>query len=179
MSVLGVPQTRFKPLENVEGDTMSLCEFMGMAKPLFFMDKDGWKRPLPPDGYIEGKITSRENESPTMPCCGKACGWVMFGGGGFVDQSVQAFSDKLEAEDTLGSYDQLCQQIDGDMLKCHWSRFGLGKFLNCGALYWYDLVGGYKNGKYADWKYYFRRVPVVSQGEQAIEPQISKGSEGV
>jgi hypothetical protein len=95
--------------------------------------------------------------SPTCPVCKQPCGFV-YNGGGWIDPKAQEFFDQLDEE--MGGFAKLCQQFEGNMIKCHWSRYGEGKCMGCGAKVWNDMMGGYVEWKgkqkHVDWQYYFQ-----------------------
>lgn len=78
---------------------------------------------------------------------------------------AQAFYDSINDD---SNYENLCKEFEGEMIKCHWSRYGEGEgeCMGCKAKIWHDLVGGcVKVGKverYVKWRYYFRTVSVKS-----------------
>lgn len=149
---------------------MSLADFMPMErKQLFFVGEYGLKRPLPPFGYVSGKIIQRtmpdgQMESPICPICKQPCGMV-YDGGGYVDPEAQEFWEGIDKE--MNSFDMGCQTFEGEMIKCHWSRYGTGNCIGCRAKIWHDFVGGYvklnNKNRYVDWKYYFLPIKVIHE----------------
>lgn len=107
------------------------------------------KRPVPPPGYVAFKWKTRPNETDKSvreilcPVCGNfGSSWC---GGGWQDPGAQAFYDSTS---DLLSYDHLCQDYEGVMLKSHWSRFGEGECRTCGVKYWHDFID-------YPWQYYY------------------------
>lgn len=140
---------------------MSLADFIPMKRAtMFFTDRYGLKRPLPPPGYLEGKIIQKtgkdgQKKSPRCPVCKQDCGMSYYGGG-WVYPKAQTFYDSMDDD---SGYEKLCKEFEGEMIKCHWSRYGEGECMGCRAKIWHDLIGGYvkvgKAQRYVDWKYYF------------------------
>jgi len=98
------------------------------------------QRPIPPPGFVAFKWKTRPNKTDKdikeilCPVCGHfGMAWQ---GGGWQDPGAQAIYD---ARIGFDSYDHLCQEYEGVMLKCHWSRYGTGYCLSCGVKYWHDF----------------------------------------
>jgi hypothetical protein len=144
---------------------VTLADFIPIErKRIFFIDKYGFKQPLPPFGYIEGKITQKAGpdgqlQSPTCPVCKKPCGFV-WRGGGWADPKAMAFYRKIDMDETISEYEKGCKRYEGQMIKEHWSKYGFGHCISCKAKAWHDFIGGYTEfrgkSKYVDWKYYFK-----------------------
>lgn len=118
-----------------------------------FLDSYGLKRPIPPVGF---KKWIPEGTPPECPNCGKNLGQV-WDGGGFTDAGAQNFLEEVMRQNNLNSYDRLCLEYDGEMIKSHWSRYGTGRCLACSCQFWHDFVQGYKgDSRYIHICYYWR-----------------------
>ena len=124
---------------------MSLQNFMRIERAVnFFVDKHGFKRPLPPPGYVEFDYFGLDH----CPNCRTfQCGWAGIGGKDsriFVDDKAQEFYD-IECANEEGNpigYDWFCKEFEGDMIKCHWSRFHEMECCTCGCKAWGDFISG-------------------------------------
>jgi len=132
---------------------------------------DHLAHPLPPIGWVKMKKAS-------LPCprC-KATMGMMWGGAfnnsyGFqapwverlylemegVSQKEQEYWQnqdydyrvKHSCPGCCDEYDPLCVRVDGDMIKCHWSRWGSGICTECYLRFWgySDDLPKYKHHKY-------------------------------
>jgi hypothetical protein len=118
------------------------------------------KLPQPPPGFIPFKWKTRHNKTQRdvveqlCPVCGEV--GTVWGGSdsfGWQDPRAQALYDANKDRWAAGeySYDVLCEQIDGVMLKQHWSRWGTGECMKCHTKFWHDFVGH-------PWHYYYNPV---------------------
>ena len=125
-------------------------------------------RPDPPSSFVKLRWRSRQHHSQpdghgqaypvyVCPYCGspKQDGdkWGYVGGGGNPGQSLDpdnrvwwgwqdagAMAVYIAHVDAGGdaSYDTLCQPYEGTMIKCHWSRWGTWRCVQCGGVIWHD-----------------------------------------
>jgi hypothetical protein len=111
------------------------------------------KRPTQPEGYVQFNMSKACKKCPVCGAPGPNMHGI--GGASFQDERVQKFADDLDLREDLNGYSRLCEEIDGVMLKCHWSRYGTEKFGCCGTLIWHDFGGGELSSK---WNYYYKVV---------------------
>lgn len=146
----------------------------GSLPELFFIDEHGFKRPKPPPLYIEFKDKYKyPDELPksqrghtinyhVCPNCGiigqASCGK---GGAKFVDPQAQKFCDELPNRGTNLEFDDFCTEYEGDMIKCHWSRYYTAERHCCGVQLWEDGIEGYIKGttKYVGASQYYLPKP--------------------
>ena len=113
------------------------------------------RRPSPPAGYAPLKILGQYANQHVCPNCGTKGAGIAWDGGGFQDTEARKFYEYHCGD---GSYEALCKQFGEDMIKCHWSRFGMGYFLCCKAKIWHDMVDNQLSGKWKEsrnWRYYY------------------------
>lgn len=126
--------------------------------------------PEPPPGYIPFKWKTRANKTQRdvvenlCPVCGEA--GSVWGGKfgpdmGFQDQKVVQFLNNLRKEKGLEGDDYLFYSeekghyvsiwdvyYEGESVKSHWSRYGVGECRKCGVKFWHDFIG-------YPWHYYY------------------------
>jgi len=142
------------------GQTGCICEKKAADREIQMARNPKWegngRRPCPPAGYAPLKLLGKYANQHVCPNCGTKGAGIVWDGGGFQDTKAQKFYEQHCGE---GSYDALCKQFEGDMIKCHWSRFGTGYFTCCEAKIWHDMVNDQQSGKWKDsrsWRYYYR-----------------------
>ena len=130
-----------------------------------FGDCVGIRRPDPPKGYVKFKMRGQTSNDIVCPNCSIKGAGIMYYGGGWADPKVQKFAEELEKRN-LNGYDFLCQNIDGVMLKCHWSRFGVGEFCCCNAKIWHDMA--------EKWEFYYLPKRITQEEKQSIKNKIEE-----
>ena len=136
-----------------------------MQQISLFGEYVGIRRPEPPKGYVKFKMQGQTANDIVCPNCGIKGAGIYYYGGGWTDPNVQNFAEELEKKD-LNDYDFLCQEVDGGMLKCHWSRFGIGEFCCCNAKIWHDMSEG-------KWHFYYLPNRITQEKKQSIKNKIS------
>jgi len=133
----------------------------------FYIDKYGLKRPNPPEGFIEFKVSQKDDgKAPICPNCNIASGFV-YDGGGYTDNNATEFVKKLKDVEKqfdqkreeltkwfhsfslkgaeFSFWDYWCEYFEGKLIKLHWSRFSSGHCMNelCNTKLWSDFVDDY------------------------------------
>jgi hypothetical protein len=82
--------------------------------------------------------------------------------GGFQDKEAKAIYRAIRKGrfDKCG-YDAFCMQVQGDMLKCHWSRWGAMQCMGCGVNIWHDFISDCERHPEGEctcggWRYYYK-----------------------
>lgn len=142
-----------------------------MKNTLFLLN--ALKLPTAPAGFIRFKWKTAKTDDCVQYCCPNcgAVGGQHWQGGGWQDPEADALYETHK--DEFNSFDVLCQKIDGVLLKCHWSRFGMGHCEKCGVEFWHDFGGNTMDSSKDHfgemgpvWNYYWRR-PTASQLEKS------------
>ncbi len=110
----------------------------------FFIDDDGNKRPLPPDGYIRYEPRIRKNNDNSRqrlcPVCG--CPWGTIGAeSGWVDEKIQSKYDKAKKENKQFPP---WPKHNGESIRNHWSKYRIDTCSHCGVKMWKDEIPGKK-----------------------------------
>ena len=141
------------------GETGCHCERKASNREIQLAKNPKWegnvRRPSPPAGYAPLKLLGQYANQHVCPNCGTKGSGIVWDGGGFRDTEAQKFYEYHCGD---GRYEALCKQFGEDMIKCHWSRFGMGYFICCKAKIWHDMVGDQLSGKWKEsrnWRYYY------------------------
>jgi hypothetical protein len=145
------------------------------------------KAPLPPTGFVAVKPKTKQDKDSgcsqmVCPYCDNT-GWSAGCGTYYTDKDAQEFYESLEKNfPDLCGYEQFCQEFEGVMIKCHWSRMASYTCSNCGGILYHDWDCGYdKDGKYHDMNYYMKTPDTqLTQFEsKQIEKSVSHSKQTI